>query len=162
MNCPRCGLINPPGAGQCDCGYEFATGQIQVVPGRGVAGLPLASLGERLAGQMLDGLVANGGLLLGIFITSHLGITSAPAWILSILYLLFSDGIGGGQSLGKKLVGVAVIDTATGKASGHLASLVRNAFMVFGIFDWIFIFGKNRQRLGDKAAGTAVIKLHRR
>ena len=162
MECARCGLINPPGAERCDCGYHFATGEIQLVPGRGVAGLRLASLGERLAGQMIDGLVANGGLLLGMFITSRLGITSAPAWILSILYLLFSDGLGGGQSLGKKLVGVAVVDTATGKPSGHLASLVRNACMIFGILDAIFIFGEKRQRLGDKAAGTSVVKLHRR
>lgn len=28
LECPKCRLINPPTALQCDCGYEFATGQV--------------------------------------------------------------------------------------------------------------------------------------
>jgi hypothetical protein len=27
MDCPRCGLISPPAAERCDCGYSFATGR---------------------------------------------------------------------------------------------------------------------------------------
>jgi hypothetical protein len=23
MNCPVCGLLNPPNASRCDCGYDF-------------------------------------------------------------------------------------------------------------------------------------------
>ena len=30
--CPKCGLINPPTAEQCDCGYEFATGRVTGTP----------------------------------------------------------------------------------------------------------------------------------
>jgi hypothetical protein len=26
--CPNCGVVNPPTALQCDCGYEFASGRI--------------------------------------------------------------------------------------------------------------------------------------
>ena len=26
MNCPNCGLMNPPAAQRCDCGYDFQTG----------------------------------------------------------------------------------------------------------------------------------------
>jgi hypothetical protein len=27
-NCPHCGLTNPPEAQRCDCGYDFAAGQV--------------------------------------------------------------------------------------------------------------------------------------
>jgi uncharacterized RDD family membrane protein YckC len=126
-----------------------------VAPG---GGLPLADLGQRFVGQMLDGFIAYGGLFLGSYVTGMLGVTSAPAVILFLLYLLFADGIGGGQSIGKKLLGIAVVDAASGRPIGHRASFVRNVMMVLGIFDTIFIFGDRRQRLGDKLAGTLVVK----
>jgi hypothetical protein len=25
MTCPVCGLLNPPAAGKCDCGFDFRT-----------------------------------------------------------------------------------------------------------------------------------------
>ena len=27
-NCPRCGLVNPPSAQRCDCGYDFAVRRV--------------------------------------------------------------------------------------------------------------------------------------
>jgi hypothetical protein len=33
MKCPNCKLLNPPGAMRCDCGYDFATGEIQRLSG---------------------------------------------------------------------------------------------------------------------------------
>jgi hypothetical protein len=33
MKCPNCKLLNPPGAMRCDCGYDFATGEIERVSG---------------------------------------------------------------------------------------------------------------------------------
>ena len=29
MDCPRCGLFNPPEAQRCDCGYDFAKGTVE-------------------------------------------------------------------------------------------------------------------------------------
>src|SRR5580658_10003680 len=29
VECPNCHLVNPPNAPRCDCGYDFATGQIE-------------------------------------------------------------------------------------------------------------------------------------
>jgi hypothetical protein len=28
-DCPRCGLLNPPEAQRCDCGYDFASRSVQ-------------------------------------------------------------------------------------------------------------------------------------
>jgi uncharacterized RDD family membrane protein YckC len=74
-------------------------------------------------------------------------------------YLLFSDGLGEGQSFGKKLVKIAVVDQSTGAPCSYRGSLLRNLMRVFGVFDWAFALGERRQRLGDKAANTIVVKL---
>ncbi len=29
-DCPKCGLVNPPNAQECDCGYSFGTGEVQL------------------------------------------------------------------------------------------------------------------------------------
>ena len=29
MDCPKCGLINPPSAQRCDCGYDFLSRQMK-------------------------------------------------------------------------------------------------------------------------------------
>lgn len=38
-DCPRCGLVNPPGAERCDCGYDFETqaGEPLTLTGRDTA-----------------------------------------------------------------------------------------------------------------------------
>src|SRR5258708_2360894 len=33
MDCPTCGLINPPETAQCDCGYDFTAGKAADLPG---------------------------------------------------------------------------------------------------------------------------------
>jgi hypothetical protein len=29
LDCPKCGLLNPPNAQRCDCGFDFSTGTMQ-------------------------------------------------------------------------------------------------------------------------------------
>ena len=29
MNCPKCGLLNPPSAQRCDCGYDFMAKRVK-------------------------------------------------------------------------------------------------------------------------------------
>jgi hypothetical protein len=33
MDCPTCGLVNPPEAARCDCGFDFAAGKPADIPG---------------------------------------------------------------------------------------------------------------------------------
>jgi len=44
-DCPGCGLVNPPGAQRCDCGYDFGKGRMErsyLQPAVGIGGVFLA------------------------------------------------------------------------------------------------------------------------
>jgi uncharacterized RDD family membrane protein YckC len=126
----------------------------------------LATLPQRLAAQFLDGLVVGapvlalvyGGMALYGFSVWPAGALVAAAVLYAMVYVLFSDGLEGGQSLGKRWVGIRVVSAETGAPCTFRQSFVRNILLsLLGPIDWIFIFGERRQRVGDKAAGTIVI-----
>ena len=122
----------------------------------------LASLGDRLGGQIVDALISfviAAVLIVPALMIGDAAVIAVPiAVVLAYGYLLFADGLEGGQSYGKRLLGIAVIDSVTGRACSFGQSFVRNILLsILGPLDWIFIFGRKRQRLGDKAAGTLVI-----
>jgi uncharacterized RDD family membrane protein YckC len=122
----------------------------------------LASLPQRLAAQFLDGLVAAAPVIAAAIVTFVLQrggiVLIVLACIFAFLYTLLADGLEGGQSYGKRLVGIRVVSATTGAPCTFGQSFLRNLLLaILGPIDWIFIFGERRQRLGDKAAGTIVI-----
>lgn len=130
----------------------------------------LASLVQRLLGQFLDGLICIVGIVLIGLISvviagANVGLVLPVILIVfvlwsSFLYLLFQDGLKNGQSLGKRIVKTQVIDSRSGLPCTFWQSFRRNSPMgYFTIIDWLFIFGEKRQRLGDKAANTLVVKV---
>jgi len=126
----------------------------------------LASLSERFFGQILDSLVAVvaviGGLIPMALYRPLGGITTICGVLFALFYILFADGFQNGQSYGKRVMQTAVVDATTGEPCTFGKSFLRNLLLsVLGIFDWVFIFGPKRQRLGDKAANTIVIKTER-
>ena len=75
-------------------------------------------------------------------------------------YIAFCDGFKG-QSLGKRLFRIMVIDKDTGELCHPGKSFLRNLIFGFGflsIFEFIAILTKDRRRIGDRMAGTMVIK----
>ena len=80
--------------------------------------LPYASRLNRLLGQILDGLVAAAPFIVAAIFASmnrFVGIVfmlAAAGW--SFFYYFFSDGFSGGQSYGKRALGMHVIDAKTG------------------------------------------------
>jgi uncharacterized RDD family membrane protein YckC len=176
MKCPSCGLENPPTAQICDCGYNFEThvlGKPILPPTSPVIGdkiilpigteLRLAGLGSRWKGQFADGLIALGITIASILVIHLMRIGENYQIYICIGiylgYLLLSDGFKGGRSFGKRIVNTAVVDSRDGKPCSYWQSLVRNITQVLGFIDWVFIFGKKRQRLGDKAARTVVVRV---
>ena len=122
----------------------------------------LASRLQRLAAQFIDGLVAGAPALAALLFTFLLPRTGVVlilvAALFGVLYTLLADGLEGGQSIGKRLVGIRVVSMATGAPCTFGQSFLRNLLlMILGPIDWVFIFGERHQRLGDKAAGTIVV-----
>jgi len=122
---------------------------------------PLATIGQRFTSQFVDDLIA---LALGV--TCYLAARSLELPLeLSILgfaaYLFLCDGLPGGQSLGKRFTNTAVVHVRTGEPCRLWQSLARNLSMLLGVFDALFILGKQRRRLGDYIAGTKVVRLKR-
>lgn len=122
---------------------------------------PYASRSSRFLGQALDGLVAMSPILL-IFFADALDMSPNTLAIVAIVssaaYYFLADGLPGGQSLGKRWLGMVVVHAETGEPCTYLQSFVRNLLLaLLGPIDWAFIFGERHQRLGDKLAGTIVI-----
>jgi uncharacterized RDD family membrane protein YckC len=120
--------------------------------------IQLASLGSRLVARLVDQAIA-----LVILIPNASEAASELTQLLSAIgfmaYFLFSDSFGSGQSLGKRLLHIAVIDEKTGKYCTIGKSFVRNLSLVcLWLLDLLLIFRKERQRLGDIVARTMVVK----
>jgi uncharacterized RDD family membrane protein YckC len=73
------------------------------------------------------------------------------------LYLFFEDALGG-QSIGKRVMRIAVVGAASRRPCNLFQSLIRNlSILVFSIFDILMIIGNKKLRLGDRIAGTIVV-----
>lgn len=86
------------------------------------------------------------------------GALGMAAVLFSLAYYFLADGLPGGRSIGKRMLGMTVVHAETGLPCTMGQSFVRNVLLaVLGPLDWVFIFGEQHQRLGDKAAGTIVV-----
>jgi uncharacterized RDD family membrane protein YckC len=81
---------------------------------------------------------------------------------IALLYFLLADSLPNGQSLGKKIFGIAVVSTRTDKNCSILQSFIRNVFFAVpfgGLLELIAIASDEQgRRIGDKLARTIVIK----
>jgi uncharacterized RDD family membrane protein YckC len=122
-----------------------------------------AELGQRIRGQTVDGLFAALPFFIAGIISSFSEQLGASLLYFAIpyffFYVIFCDGFRGGQSYGKRVLRMVVVDKTTGKPCSYLQSVLRNTPLCFlGILDWIFVLGKEKQRLGDMLANTIVVK----
>jgi uncharacterized RDD family membrane protein YckC len=130
----------------------------------------LATLTSRLLAQLVDTAVAFGLMFVLVFVVvfsasivsspgqAALVLTVVLACVACMVYVLFSDGMPGGRSLGKRLLGIEVIHATTGRPCTYSQSLVRNLVLSFlGPIDCVCIVGGRQQRLGDRAAQTIVV-----
>lgn len=123
---------------------------------------PLAHPGKRYQGQAIDFGVCL--LLFGICIaiTKYFELSSQLAryfiFGVPLLYFVIADALPNGQSLGKRIMGLAVVSKSTGESCTLLQSFARNgATPLLGVADYLVVLGKRRQRLGDRIANTIVV-----
>ena len=123
-------------------------------------GIPeVAQLDARFFAAMFDALFLFAGVGIAVWFKPYLFPPTPIIVLFAIGYALLMDGLGKGQSLGKKMVGIQVVDRDTRRPTGKGRSLLRRLTLLLGVFDLVFLAGKNSQRLGDKLANTIVIDI---
>jgi len=132
--------------------------------------LPLAGLGSRFIGLLLDTGIQAAVITIAVLAFEQAGSTlgvvvfSSGAVLVIIAYDVIFEVAGGGRTPGKRASGVRVVMDAGGPV-GLRASLIRNIIRLVEGFATAYIpavisvlVSRNNQRLGDHAAGTLVIR----
>jgi uncharacterized RDD family membrane protein YckC len=122
----------------------------------------LARLRDRIIANIIDQI---GSFLLILFSVSFytssiklFQIFGLFGILTGLLYMFSADGLMGGQSFGKQIMKICVIDANSGESCTFVKSFLRNSCLYsLGIIDCVFIFSDNRKRLGDIFANTLVI-----
>jgi len=126
----------------------------------------LAPLESRLAAFLIDQL---GTLFLMavfnfvVFVYTPKPVSDQVGWIsISVwfAYFFFKDGVNG-QGFGKRLLRIRVVDSVEGTPCNFATSFLRGLVGMLGLIDWLFVLGKNQQRLADRVANTLVVKARR-
>jgi uncharacterized RDD family membrane protein YckC len=73
-----------------------------------------------------------------------------------VFYLLFQDGLGG-QSIGKRIMRISVINTKSRRPCSIFQSLIRNITLL-SVLDVLFVMSSSQRRIGDWLAGTVVVQ----
>ena len=96
------------------------------------------SVFNRLIAKAIDLLVVVAILFLGKALWQPAGILAAA------LLCAFQDAMGDGQSVGKRIMGLRVVDDRTGQACSYRLSAIRNVpfvlAVVFGAIPWLWLF----------------------
>jgi uncharacterized RDD family membrane protein YckC len=127
--------------------------------GSGPSG-PRANFGQRLGAIIVDGIIIGVVFLVIYFINRVLA--EIVAILLGLAYYTYFEGSGSGQTPGKKLLGIRVIDFKAGGSVGYGRAFVRQlgrilsgALCYLGYL-WM-LWDKEKQTWHDKIATTVVV-----
>jgi uncharacterized RDD family membrane protein YckC len=133
-----------------------------------------ASWGRRFVAWLIDGVLV--WLALGIAVEVFRGGGAAESWVASLVlaigvpafYFTLCHGSQSGQTLGKRILGIAVRDQASLGQLGFPRAFGRWAITFFfwclfgigGVVDGLWALGDRRRRTWhDKVAGSVVVRL---
>lgn len=112
----------------------------------------LATPKQRLLAALIDN---------AIFIFAYLPYIGWLFWIGGIAYLLTKDALPflAGQSVGKKVMKIRVLDAETGEkiTDKYEKSIIRSAAL-FTVVDAFMVLTEDRKRFGDQWAKTIVVQ----
>ena len=133
-----------------------------VAPPAGTTGPsgPRASFGQRLGAYLIDVILI--AIAVGI-LTAVLKTTGYFVGIaIGLAYFVYFEGSPSGQTIGKRVLDIRVIDYATGGSLGYgkaflrwIGRIVSGAICLLGYL-WM-IWDKEKQTWHDKIAGTVVV-----
>ncbi len=130
---------------------------------------PLASLGDRILGYLIDlAIMLSYGFLM-FMILSSVGLISTASFIAfsvipGMTYRMFAEILFNGQSVGKKALNIKVIklDGSTPSIGSYILRWLLEPIEILafvGLSVLVIILNPNGQRLGDILAGTTVVKI---
>ena len=121
---------------------------------------PRASFGRRFVAALIDGILL--GIVSGILTALNRNLGYAVETLLSLAYFTYLEGSSSGQTIGKKAMGIRVIDFAGGGSIGHGRAFIRwigrfvsGIACLLGYF-WM-LWDKEKQTWHDKLATTVVV-----
>jgi len=135
-------------------GIEFEAGNGSAPPDY------LADFGSRCVARLFDVgtalVLATIGALAVMLFTS---VSRPVGAAVGLLYAVFADRLPGGQSVGKRVLDIAVVDVKSRKPCSYWQSLQRNvSLLLLCGLDVLPAFGQRRQRWGDAVAGTEIVQ----
>lgn len=184
MQCNKCETQNSDGADFCTkCGNSLklltqSQGEKATISSRGVPGSEKDVILHRILAVIIDYIVM-GFLSFFIFIASiGTGIATLSfvglfaGLFMSIILIMATWILYGiiletwkGQTIGKMVMGIIVVKE-NGEPCDFLAALLRNVIRIIDILPQLYLIGfifialsEKKQRLGDRLAGTIVVKV---
>ena len=131
------------------------------VDDRGASG-PRAGFLQRLGAALIDGI-----LLVTLLVVLTLLIKSVGylvGLLVGIVYFAFFEGGPTGQTIGKRMLGIRVVDFHTGGPIGYPRGVLRylgraaSSFVVYLGYLWM-LWDREAQTWHDKIAGTVVVPI---
>lgn len=129
----------------------------------------LAGLGSRTGAAMIDLLIQTAAIfavavVAGLFGDAGMAVAVTAAFLIVLGYPVAAETLAGGQTLGKRALGLAVV-RADGAPVTFMASIIRNVLRVVDVLPGTYLVGAiaifasaRNQRVGDMAAGTIVVQ----
>ncbi len=178
--CPRCGEVTGvTGASQVIQAGQVVAAQVQ----RPQPVLRYASLGDRFVAQVIDWmiLIVADAVIFGLigltaWMTNPLGLLAFDAatfyWgiigaVIPLLYFAYFESTTG-QTIGKSLVSIRVVDQTSGGRVDLLSAFIRNIARIADFLPVFYILGAiaiessaRKQRIGDMVANTLVVKVQK-
>ena len=121
---------------------------------------PRASFGRRLVAALIDGILL--GIVGGVLQAAVRSVAGLIALAIGIAYYGYLEGSPSGQTIGKRLMGIRVIDFRTGGAIGfgravirYFGRIVSAIACLLGYF-WM-LWDKEKQTWHDKFANDVVV-----
>ncbi len=148
-------------------------GDLEILtPERAVLGFRLAGVGARALAHVVDILIVGAGIVLLVLGSSLLarydeaiamGAAVFLVFVWAVLYFVLGEGLGNGQTVGKRTLGIRV-RMADGTPLGLEAAILRNLMRPADMLPGPYLVGlgsiflsSRAQRLGDLVAGTVVV-----
>jgi uncharacterized RDD family membrane protein YckC len=134
----------------------------EVQQDRAGASGPRAGFGRRLVAAFVDGIVGYGVPYVVFLVLLDDTAASGLALLTSIVYISFFEGSASGQGVGKKLLGIRVIDFATGGPIGYGRAFLRwigrilSSLPLYLGYLWMLWDGE-KQTWHDKIANCVVV-----